>query len=254
MKGLLNGFQGLLAGLLFFGALLFLDQTLDVRFQGLQCVDQGRIALVLNNAAAGAGCEIQERHIHQALDIARDPGLCSKPGSVERSSITRVPTRVNATRAVSLGSARYSSAYASPNSGADRRQLVQQSTLELPRFDFVLLARELVDHRYASLRVADPVPQLRGQIPLDLLAAQACGFPRAAGLILSSVPFSANNTRRGLHLVPRIPLAHRHLVGALIGAGRGHGQACRPPSRSSRDRYRTLLAILRRCRRPSAVV
>ena len=49
---------------------------------------------------------------------------------------------------------------------------MQQSPLELPRFDLVLLARELVDDCHARIRVADPVPQFRGQIPLDFLPAQ----------------------------------------------------------------------------------
>ena len=52
-------------------------------------------------------------------------------------------------------------------------QLVQQAPFELPRFDLVLLARELVDHGDSRLRVADPVPQLGGQIPLNFLAAQS---------------------------------------------------------------------------------
>src|SRR3954462_14049771 len=56
--------------------------------------------------------------------------------------------------------------------GPDRRYLMQQSSFKLPRFDFILLACELIDHRHADLRVADPVPQLRGQIPLDFLPAQ----------------------------------------------------------------------------------
>jgi hypothetical protein len=73
---------------------------------------------------------------------------------------------------------------------------MQQTSFKLPRFDFILLARELIDHRHSDHRAADPVPQLRGQIPLDLFAAQGpdslkqrTDFEFRAG--------SANNTRRG---------------------------------------------------------
>ena len=58
-----------------------------------------------------------------------------------------------------------------PEARAHWGQLVKQPSLELPRLDLVLLARELVDHRDAHAGVTDPVTQLRGEIPLDLLPA-----------------------------------------------------------------------------------
>src|SRR6266481_4616093 len=51
-------------------------------------------------------------------------------------------------------------------------ELVQQSSLELTGFDLEFGARGSIDdaNRYAG--VTDPVTQLRGEVPLDLLAAE----------------------------------------------------------------------------------
>ena len=57
--------------LLFFGALLLFDQSFDVSFHGLECRDQGGKALILDDTTAGAGGEIQERRINQALNVTR---------------------------------------------------------------------------------------------------------------------------------------------------------------------------------------
>src|ERR1700731_4190806 len=42
---------------------------------------------------------------------------------------------------------------------------------QLPGFNFVLFAHELVNHRHPDLSVPNSVAQFRGQVPLDLLAA-----------------------------------------------------------------------------------
>ena len=73
VKGPLDGFQRLLTGLLFFGALLLFDQALEMRFQGLECGDQGSVALIVDDATASTGRQIQERHVDQALHVTRDP-------------------------------------------------------------------------------------------------------------------------------------------------------------------------------------
>jgi hypothetical protein len=73
VKGFLNGFQALLARLFFFRSLLFLDQGIDMRFERSEGVNQARIKLIVDDAHAGAGCEIQERHIHQAPEVASEP-------------------------------------------------------------------------------------------------------------------------------------------------------------------------------------
>jgi hypothetical protein len=49
-------------------------------------------------------------------------------------------------------------------------------------------------------------------------------MPSSNGLILSSVPRSANSVRRGLCREARVALAHRHLICALIRARREHRQ------------------------------
>ncbi len=56
---------------------------------------------------------------------------------------------------------------------------MEQSSFELPRLDLELFARKLVDHRYTNLSSTDPVAQLRGQIPLDLLPRSSYGCRRA---------------------------------------------------------------------------
>ena len=66
-----DGFQGLLTRLLFFGALLLFDQGFEMGFQGLEGFDQGGVALIVDDATAGTGRQIQERHIDQALHVAR---------------------------------------------------------------------------------------------------------------------------------------------------------------------------------------
>lgn len=73
MKGLLDGFERLLARLFFFRTLLFFNQSFGMRFKGRQGLDQCRIALVLDDAAAGPGGEIEKGHINETLDIARGP-------------------------------------------------------------------------------------------------------------------------------------------------------------------------------------
>ena len=74
MEGFLDGFEGLLAGLFFLGALLFVDEAFDMRFEGREGLDQRGVAVVLDDAAAGAGGEIEEGHIDEALDVAGGPG------------------------------------------------------------------------------------------------------------------------------------------------------------------------------------
>jgi hypothetical protein len=105
--------------------------------------------------------------------------------------------------------------------GSNCRKLVEQSPFELPRLDLVLLARKLVDHRYPNLGSADPVAQLRGQIPLDLLAAQtADAVEQRADPELGSRLGKEHASR--IHGVARISFVHGHLIDALIGAATGH--------------------------------
>jgi hypothetical protein len=58
VKGSLDCPQGLLTRLLFFGALLLFDQSFDVSLYGLECRDQGGVALILNDSIAGTGGEV----------------------------------------------------------------------------------------------------------------------------------------------------------------------------------------------------
>src|SRR5207245_3535899 len=81
----------------------------------------------LTNGASTWPC--RQRKVH---------GARARSSSRARSSITRVPRRNNATRLLSDGSLRYSSAYvADPR--AQGRQLMQQPAFVLARLDGVLL-------------------------------------------------------------------------------------------------------------------
>ena len=154
------------------------------------------IAFIVNDPGTGAGCEIQVGHVDQALQVARGPGGALQTG--QRTDILDHPRATSGKgdpavlgrfREIQFG-------IRLAEWGANCRQLVEQAPFELPRLDLVLLARKLVDHRYTNLGSPDPVAQLRGQIPLDLLAAQL-RMPSSRGLDLESVPRSAKSTRRG---------------------------------------------------------
>jgi hypothetical protein len=62
--------------------------------------------------------------------------------------------------------------------GANRRQLVQQSSLELPGFDFILFASELVDHRYPNLRIPNSLAAGRNvnKTPRICCYCRSCGI------------------------------------------------------------------------------
>src|SRR5260370_31743771 len=98
---------------------------------------------------------------------------------------------------------------------------MQQPTLVYARLDLVLLARELVDDSHANLRASDPVTQFRGQIPLDLLAGEYPD-PLKQGADAKFRAAFGEQDAPGAHRVARVALAHRHLVRALVGAGRDH--------------------------------
>ena len=125
---------------------------------------------------------------------------------------------------------------------------MEQSPLELTRLDLVLLARELVDDGDPRLRVTDPVAQLGGQYhwifsPLRVRMPSSSGTDSKLRALLGEEHASR------VYLVARIPLAHRHLVGLLIGASRGHGQgvAHRPEAQEADSEL-----ALQACAMPSA--
>ena len=106
---------------------------------------------------------------------------------------------------------------------ADGGELMQESALERSRLDFVLLSAELVEDKHAHLRGTQPVAQFRGEKPLDLLAAQAAdALEQGADPELGAAFREEHAALR--HLVARVALAHRHLIGALVGAGGRHRQ------------------------------
>src|SRR5213079_2188132 len=127
----------------------------------------------------------------------------------------------------------------------DRGELMQQPSLVGARLDLVLLTRKLVDHRHANLGVADSVAQLRGQIPLDLLAGKGTdSLQQGADAKLRAALGEQDPSRA--HRVPRVALAHRHLVGTLIASGRDHRKLVADrPERQQSDPELALYAVCR---------
>src|SRR3990172_9273937 len=105
-----------------------------------------------------------------------------------------------------------------------RGQLVQQPPAELARLDRVLLARLAVHHLDPHARLPDAVAQLRGEVPLDLLAAELAD----AGQQRADVELrAARRHERALVTgdgVARVAAAHAHLVQAPVRARGAHGE------------------------------
>jgi hypothetical protein len=100
---------------------------------------------------------------------------------------------------------------------------MQELALVLARLDQVLLARELIDDSDPDPGFADPVAQLRGEVPLNLFARE----PAHSSQERSDMDLGAavgDEGPLGRHRVARISLANDHLIGALIGARTGHGK------------------------------
>src|SRR5215469_12326322 len=98
---------------------------------------------------------------------------------------------------------------------------MEQAAFELPRLDLVLLASKFVDYRDTNLGSTDPVTQLRGQIPLDLLATQAADAVEQGTNLEFGARLDKEDASR-IHGVARIALAHNHLVDPLIGTAGSH--------------------------------
>src|ERR1700730_17327736 len=146
-------------------------------FEGLHGLDQGSVALILDDAATSTRGEIQEWSVNEPLNVAGNPGRMLQTGKGRKifddagaNSGERDPSDVRGFGDIQFG-------IRVPEAGADRRQLVQQPPFNLPRLYLVLLAREFVDHRAARVGVADPVTKLRGQIPLNFFSAQSPDSP-----------------------------------------------------------------------------
>ena len=102
----LDGAQRLLGGLPFFGLLLCFDEGVDFVRERSQRLNEGCVALIVDDAAAGSRGQIEEWCIDQSLQVARTPrpGLQSgKGGDVLNDS---GPARVSATRQLSAEGAK----------------------------------------------------------------------------------------------------------------------------------------------------
>src|SRR5215469_378780 len=100
---------------------------------------------------------------------------------------------------------------------------MQELALVLARLDQILLAREPIDDSDLDPGLADPVAQLRGEVPLNLFAREpAHSLQKRGDMDLGAAVGDQGPPLR--HRVARISLAHDHLIGALIRARAGHGK------------------------------
>jgi len=129
------------------------------RPQGLA---QRRIALIVDDAAARARRDVQKGHIDEALEIARRPGSMFETWKrAEHLDHTRAgAVQRNARGLRGLGHIQFHIGIAVR--GADRRQLMQEATIELSRLDLELFARQLIDDADAHSGAANTIAQLRG--------------------------------------------------------------------------------------------
>src|SRR5215471_9914488 len=100
---------------------------------------------------------------------------------------------------------------------------MQELALILARLDQILLAREPIDDSDPDSGLADSVAQLRGEVPLNLLARESShSLEERSDMDLGAVV--GDQGPLGRHRVARISLAHDHLIGALIRTRAGHGK------------------------------
>src|SRR6185312_11099018 len=64
----------LLTSLFFFCPLLCLDDPIQIRFERLQSFQEGCAPLIVDDAASGAGRQIEEGRVNEALQIPQGPG------------------------------------------------------------------------------------------------------------------------------------------------------------------------------------
>ena len=118
--------------------------------------------------------------------------------------------------------------------------MVQQLACKLPRHDDELLACVPIDHADVDGGGADPLAELRGKVPLDLLARE---LPDAR----QERPDPEAGTRllhervAGRDAVARVTFPHPHLISAPVGSGRGHGELL--PDRPEREQPDPELAL-----------
>ena len=234
-----------MARLFFLRPLLRLDQGLQVRFERLDGLQQGGVTLVVNDAAARSGRQVQEWHIDQSLQIPGGPGCVLEPGQCREIVDDSGPCASERDPITLGGLGEIEFGVGVAERRTDRGELMQQPSLVGARLDLVLLARKLVDHRHANLGVADSVAQLRGQIPLDLLAGKGTDSLQQGADAKLRAAFGEQDPSRA-HRVPRVALAHRHLVGTLVASGRDHRKLVADrPERQQSDPELALYAVCR---------
>src|SRR5438128_11949975 len=174
---------------------------------------------MVDDPGACARSEVKVGHVDQALEVTRSP---RRPLQArQRSNVRNHPRALSGKGdpAIFIRFCEIQFAIRLAEGRANRGQLVEQAAFELSRLDLVLLARKFIDHRYTNLRIANTIAQLRGQIPLDLLAAQSADALEQGPDLEFGAPLGKEHPSK-LYDVARIPFTHNHLIDSLIGTGR----------------------------------
>src|SRR5437868_8295588 len=102
-------------------------------------------------------------------------------------------------------------------------ELVEQSPLELPRLDLEFGPRGAIDNADRHAGMTDAIAQLRGKVPLDLLAAEVLD-PRQDASYQNVCARLREERGPVRDAIARVSLGEMHLPGAAIVAGRGEQQ------------------------------
>ena len=76
----MNGAQDIAAGAFFFGAALFFDELKQLFFNGFQFGGESRQGIVLDDAGARAGRQIEVTGLDDALQVGAVPGWLREDG------------------------------------------------------------------------------------------------------------------------------------------------------------------------------
>src|SRR5208283_1507003 len=173
--------------LLLLGASLLLDQSDELFLERSCCVGKRGQRRVLYHAGARCGRQIEEWCVHDPLQATVRPRAARERLEVpDRGQDTRsIPVEADTILWVRFVQVEFDIHLAV--GGRNNRQVVQQPARELPRLDRELLTRLPIDDLDLHPCRADALAELRGEIPLHLLAGELAD-PREEWLDAQSRP------------------------------------------------------------------
>ena len=229
--------QGPLAGTLLLGPPQVADQGLERFANGIDPIAQRRKGGVVNHPGPCPRGQVDERSIDDAVDVATAPRpfLEAVEGS-QLADARAVPIEPHASlrRRVVQIEFEFDLAEARHRIG----EFVNESTVELPRRDGVGLASRAVADPHLNAGLPDAVAQFRGQVPVELLAAELPNARQQRPDVERGARFRHQGTPRpdGIALVST---THRHLVQRAVHRGRTEFQvlAKRPETQKANAEF-----------------